>query len=355
MKRIREDRQRKAQSQSSKDLLAVGNEDSIADAEPIWLIISTKKVVADSKRLKPGKIAIPHSLNRAGASICLITPDPQRTFKDIITHESFPEPLKSQIRVLGMTKLKKRYKSFESLRQLHAEYDVFLADDRVVTMLPRVLGKTFYEGPKRPLPIDIRAKHARKERQKPRAKSEAPSASSVATPKILAKEVEKAISCARINLSPSITTSVIVGYSHFEPAQLQENTFAIVNGMVDKFIPKGWRNMKSVHIKGPTSIALPIWQTSQLWVDEADVLEDHEAEQAKALNSQKGRKRKHKDGEEQTTGPVRKRKMLGDEAGFTKEMAERREALRKQKRSAIKEAEQGLDPKVEVKVVSAVG
>ena len=47
--------------------------------------------------------------------------------------------------------------------------------------------------------------------------------------------------------------------------------------MVDKFIPKGWKNIKSLFIKGPNTVALPIWQTTELWTEDSEVLEDEDA------------------------------------------------------------------------------
>ena len=119
-------RDRKQQT-GSKNLLEAGNENTASTAVPIWLVFNTKKHITNQNRLKPGKIPIPHSLNRPEASICLITADPQRAFKDLIEEETFPAALRSQIRILGLEKVKQRYKSFEQQRQLVAEYDVFLA------------------------------------------------------------------------------------------------------------------------------------------------------------------------------------------------------------------------------------
>ena len=47
--------------------------------------------------------------------------------------------------VIGVTKLRTKYKQFEARRQLLAAYDRFLADDRVVPMLPKLLGNKFFE------------------------------------------------------------------------------------------------------------------------------------------------------------------------------------------------------------------
>ena len=51
-------------------------------------------------------------------------------------------------RVVGVEKLKGKFKPFESRRQLMREHGLFLADERVVPLLPTLLGKMFFEAKK---------------------------------------------------------------------------------------------------------------------------------------------------------------------------------------------------------------
>ena len=74
-------------------------------------------------------------------NVCLITKDPQREYKDLIN----PLGLKSITKVVGVSKLRTKYKAFEIRRQLCNSYDLFLADDRVLPLLPKLLGKTFFD------------------------------------------------------------------------------------------------------------------------------------------------------------------------------------------------------------------
>ena len=296
--------------------------------------------MVDKKRLKPGKITIPHSLNKSAEStICLFTPDPQRTFKDVIRHLSFPTELSSRItRVIGLSKLKARYKSFESRRQLLNEHYIFLADDRIITILPRLLGKIFFESPKRPVPIDLQPRKPKDVSGKTIKSAKSKESKSVITPLQAAHEIEKALSCARVHLSPSTTTSVRVALSNFTAEQLADNVEAVVNGMQEKFVTKGWRNIRAIHIKGPNTMALPIWLASELWVEEEDILENEEAKQLKQLSSQKSKKRKGVGGDNVDSGRRKRPRILAD-SEMSKEMAERREKLRQQKREARKEAD----------------
>ena len=57
--------------------------------------------------------------------------------------------------VIGVSKLRKEYSVFEQRRQLAESYDLFLADERVLPSLPRLLGKTFFQKKKQPIPIRL--------------------------------------------------------------------------------------------------------------------------------------------------------------------------------------------------------
>lgn len=284
--------QRSEQASTSKPNLLAADDDDSADEDasdlndiPVWLVITTKKHIVDKKRLKPGKIQLPHSLNLSPVTtICLITADPQRAYKDAIESPAFPVELRSRIgRVIGLEKLKAKYKSFESKRQLLAEYDIFLADDRVVTYLPGILGKTFYKGgAKRPIPINLAGqperdtdgkKVKRSAEEKARVRGKGPGLGA-ASPAAIAKEIEKSLSAAVVMLSPGTSTSVKVGRLAFTSEQVRDNIQAVVDGMAAKYITKGWRNVRAISIKGPSTMALPIWETDQLWVDDEDVLEE---------------------------------------------------------------------------------
>ena len=169
----------------------------------------------------------------------------------------------------------------------------------------------------------------------------------IAPPTQVAREIERTISCAQVHLSPAATTSVRVGLANFSPEQLADNVEAVVNGMVEKFVTKGWRNIRAIHIKGPNTMALPIWLADELWIDEADVLEDEEAKDAVELASQKNRKRKGREGEDEGISKNKKAKKL-DDGGMSKEMTERGEKLRQQKREAREQVDgEGMADKKE--------
>ncbi|KAJ9603132.1 proteasome-interacting protein cic1 [Cladophialophora chaetospira] len=279
LQHIQTETKRIQQASSKKSLLNASTSDSdddvTADAEaPIWLTLTTKQHIVDKNRLKPSKIHVPHSLNTSpDLRICLITTDPQRAVKNVVADPAFPEPLKSRIhRVIGLTKLKARYKTYEQLRELHSEHDVFLADDRIITRLPQTLGKVFYKGTtKRPIPIMIA--DTRKEKTEKSKKSKTDGASAPISPASLAKEIEKALDSVPVSLRPGTLVAVRVGLAAFKPEQLVENITTVVSRLIEKHVVKGWKNVRGVHIKGEQSFAVPLWLADDLWADSGDVLE----------------------------------------------------------------------------------
>lgn len=58
--------------------------------------------------------------------------------------------------IIGISQLKKKYESFESKRNLCDQYDIFLADNRILPSLPKLIGKKFFGKKKQPIPVDVR-------------------------------------------------------------------------------------------------------------------------------------------------------------------------------------------------------
>ena len=77
-------------------------------------------------------------------SVCLITKDPQREYKDLLETNN----IRFINRVVGITKLKGKWKPFEARRLLLQENGLFLADERVVPLLPKLLGSAFFKAKK---------------------------------------------------------------------------------------------------------------------------------------------------------------------------------------------------------------
>ncbi|TWU77251.1 hypothetical protein ED733_002492 [Metarhizium rileyi] len=322
-------------------------EDDDDEETPVWLTLTTKRHIADKARLQPGKISVPHSLNTdENSTICAITADPQRAYKNIIGSDEFPAELSKRItRVIDFSKLKAKYGQYEAQRKLFSEHDIFLADDRIINRLPKVLGKTFYKTTaKRPIPVVFSAKRPKvdgKRAKRDKSKTDDVNAGTAAE---IAKEIQNALASALVSLSPTTNTAVRIGYSNWTPEQIADNVDAVVTGLVGKWVPQKWRNVRSIYIKGPNTAALPIWLTDELWVDEKDVIADEEADAKKAEKANVGKKRKSLDAgaECESSAPKKKAKMQekataeSNDDKLDKQIAERKAKLKKQKAAAKK-------------------
>lgn len=246
-------------------------------------------------------------------------------------------------------KIGKKWTQYEAQRKLLAEHDIFLADDRIIVSLPKLLGKTFYKTTtKRPIPVDISAPAQRVDGKREKKEAGKKANRGAAPPAQIAKEIEKALGCALVHLSPSTCTSIKVGYASWSPEKLAENIEAVTKDLVERFVPKKWRGVRGLHIKGPETASLPIWLADELWVDEGDVLDDEAAKVIKEKYANVGRKRKSKAlegvaADEEVVvedGKKAKKQKLLKESNDDKldaEIAARKATLKKQKEDAAKD------------------
>lgn len=346
-----------AASATKKNILDVVADDdeeqqplSLAET-PVWMTVTTKRHIHDSKKLQPSKILLPHPLHDddAETTICLIVPEPQRHYKNLVASDEFPAALRTRItRVIDLKHLTAKFKQYEAQRKLFAEHDIFLSDDRVINRLPKALGKTFYKNTtKRPIPVVLQQKKkARSDSgsQGKKAKKD-PNEISCRPAAEVAGEIEKALGAALVHLSPSNNTAVKVGLAGMAPKALSENIVKVANEMATKYVPKKKNGVRSIFVKGPRTVALPIWQDAELWLDaETDVIASG-TELAKAIEAKKeqanvGKKRKSlgsaEDEEEEPKTKKAKKENVpeGNDDKLDKQIAERKSKLRSAKAKA---------------------
>ncbi|KAH7385530.1 ribosomal protein L1p/L10e family-domain-containing protein [Phaeosphaeria sp. MPI-PUGE-AT-0046c] len=317
--------------------LADDEDEAEDNDQPIFLSVSTKKHVSNTNRLKPTKLPLPHPIIPSDVRVCIFTKDPQRAYKDLVASDAFPATLREKVvRVLGVEKLKKRYKSFEQKRSLLAEFDIFMVDDRVIKIVAEFLGKTFYQSKaKRPIPIRLTAgafvdKSAKKDSKD----------AVVGTPQGVAKEIETALNSTYLSMSASANTSIRIGTLSMTAQQLTENTSAVVAAIIPKHIDQGWRNIRSLHIKGPATKALPIWLADELWTDEAQVLD--EPWKGKGLTEGKTaeRKRKWEEWEDEMLDEdeLAAKKAQREVKKAKRDRKSEKKSISKEKRKALKDA-----------------
>ncbi|KAJ3766955.1 ribosomal protein L1p/L10e family-domain-containing protein [Lentinula raphanica] len=200
--------------------------------QAFWLTIALKKQPQGSS-LKVYSIPIAHPIvDPRKESVCLFTKDPQRTYKDLLADNN----IRFISKVIDISKLKGKYKAFDARRALLKEHGLFLADDRVIPLLPKLLGSKFFRAKKQPLPVNI-------------------------TRKNLKTELERAVSSTYMPSIRGSTLSVRVGKISQTAAQVVANIKTALPVIASK-INGGWDNVQSIGLKTSMSAYLPIWTCS---------------------------------------------------------------------------------------------
>lgn len=181
---------------------------------------------------------LPHPfVDLSQAKVCLFTKDPAKPYKEMVAGLG----IKSISKIISVSRLSKKYGSFEAKRQLCSSFDVFLADTRVLSLLPRLLGKTFYERKKLPLPISI------------------PSPGSQHAD--FRRHLLDVLSCTCTALNNGPCVSIKVGKASQPLEQLSANISSAID-QLDTIIPSGHANIRSLHLKTKSSDAIPLFNTT---------------------------------------------------------------------------------------------
>mmetsp|Transcript_49 Transcript_49/g.250 ORF Transcript_49/g.250 Transcript_49/m.250 type:complete len:244 (+) Transcript_49:60-791(+) len=185
-------------------------------------------------RHKPYRIPVPHPFLGYGEDprICIICKqDTVAKLKESVVGQY---GLKVE-KILGLSTLRTDYKRFEKRRELLAEFDLFLADDRILPMLAKACGKIFFKAKKHPLPIRVRQK----------------------APK-LARDIAAVRDSTFLHISQGPCIALRVGHTALTAEQISENIRAVIPAAVDR-IPRKWRNIVSIHVKAASTASLPIY------------------------------------------------------------------------------------------------
>ncbi|XP_023746524.1 uncharacterized protein LOC111894663 [Lactuca sativa] len=212
----------------------------------IYLLLTLKKIPNKDFTKSPNKIPIPHSLQTSPefSRSCLIIDDRPKPNSQKLTVEFADKKIKSLgipiSKILKLSKLKSDYRSFESKMELLNSFDIFLADRRVIDMLPGILGKVFYKNKKKiPVPVELKRDGDWKE------------------------EIEMGFCSSLLWLSKGTCSVVKVGkFEGMDVEEIVDNVVAAVDEVVE-VVPKKWVGVKSFHLKFFDSLALPIYQRKE--------------------------------------------------------------------------------------------
>lgn len=252
----------------------------------VWLQITIKEL-NPVRKVKPARIPLAHPLLDEEASVCLLTKDPQREYKDLLMEKN----IRSVNRVVGVEKLKGKFRPFDARRELVRDHDLFLADERIVPMLPKLCGSVFYKDRKFPVPVDIVNK------------------------KRLPEAIAHAIASTYFLQNKGSCSSIKIGFvNRHSPEALVENLTLALPAIVSKLQGK-WGNVQNIEVKTGRSAALPIWNCKLSgdgddvrWTPKEEIEEEDEDEE-------------DEDEDEEPVSPPKKRKAPAASVSKTKKVA----------------------------------
>jgi ribosome biogenesis protein UTP30 len=192
---------------------------------------------------KPIRIMIPNPIFKVNNTdddtgleepeVCLIVKEESKAWvQELIA--KFPEHMGCVKKVLGLQSLRTKHSEFKQRRELMHKYTVFMADDRILPMLTKALGKDFLRAKKQPIPIALTRKEA------------------------LPFAILKALSATHMTLSQGTCVTVRAGNTGMTADKLAANVAAICAAATIK-LPRKWANVRSIAVKTPISVSLPIY------------------------------------------------------------------------------------------------
>ena len=285
----------------------------------IYLQLSLKRTPT-YPTTSPIRIPLPHPLYLAPPTeCCLITKDPKSSpLPNTPTNRALPldsplslreyfqsHPLAPLTRILPLSRLRREYRQYKDRRDLLALYDVFLADDRILPLLPSVLGVKFFEKKKQPLPVNLRVKDKR-------------------------GEVEAALKGTAMFIPKGSSLQVKIGRMSMARGEVCENVLGCVEEVVNN-IPGKWGNVQMMGVRALDSITIPIYSSLPLQGIKAG-----REQQGKAMTEEE--EEEGEDGEEEGEGEEEEKVAPAVPLFLTK-------ASQKRRRGEVEESKTPTPPK----------
>ncbi|OCF38817.1 ribosome biogenesis protein UTP30 [Kwoniella heveanensis CBS 569] len=201
--------------------------------EHVFLVVNTKRG-STRKSMMPVRIQLPNPPlpPPPATSVCLISKTPQREYKDLLASPA--HNIKFISRVVGLEKLKGKFKPYEARRELMRDHEIFLCDERVLPLMPGLLGKMFFDSKKQPIPVNMNRKD-------------------------LKAELGRAISSTYFHPSTGTSYSIRISTpSSSTSSQTLSNLLSAIPQVIAN-IQDGWDNVLSIGIKTSSSVMLPVY------------------------------------------------------------------------------------------------
>ena len=237
------------------------------DGEVISLQVGLRRI-PDRGRANPLRINLPHSIRDADTCrMCIfVKEDAKKDIQDALRKK----PVPGLSKVIGLQKLRTHYARYAERRELCSAFDFFLCDDRVLPMMPKVLGKEFFQRKKQPISVSV-------------------------TRKGFSAAVVRARDSTYLHLGWGPCCAVQIATTAMDKDEITEN---VLKGMAEiaNRIPKKWSNIQAVHMKTAESVALPLYQYLAPRQEEEKLDEAAEGEEGaegkKGAEGKVGQKRK---------------------------------------------------------------
>uniref|UniRef100_A0A8D0GU21 Ribosomal L1 domain-containing protein 1 n=1 Tax=Sphenodon punctatus TaxID=8508 RepID=A0A8D0GU21_SPHPU len=243
--------------------------------ENVYLMVTVWKIPHNEQVIK---IPLPHGIRPDTSEVCLFTKDEpnlsaeqtENMYKQLLIRNG----ITNISQIISYKTLKAEYKPYEAKRRLLSRFDLFLSDDRIRRLLPSHIGKHFYRSKKAPLSVNLKAKN-------------------------LAHELNKHIQGTILSVTNKGSCyTARIGHSGMKADEIAENILTAA-GVISSKLPKNWKNIKVLHLKACTSVALPIYTSS---LHNLDDLDNQPSIHKKAGKKTKGKERKQKKVTAQTSG-----------------------------------------------------
>lgn len=216
----------------------------LGDDRPVQVQLTLLRAPGKSQP-KPAQLVIPHPFYKLSDTsdddsdgveepeICLIVKDESKPWcMEMI--EKFPEQMSCVKKVLTLDSLRKKHQSYEQKRQLLSKYNMFMADDRILPMMSKALGKTFIKAKKLPVPVDVRRQTA------------------------VPFAIQKALRSTYMTINTGTCISIRAGHTGMEAEKLTANIIAIAKLAPTK-VPHSWVNIQMIGVKTADSVSLPVY------------------------------------------------------------------------------------------------
>mmetsp|Transcript_11281 Transcript_11281/g.16581 ORF Transcript_11281/g.16581 Transcript_11281/m.16581 type:complete len:492 (+) Transcript_11281:71-1546(+) len=200
---------------------------------------------------KPKCMTIPHAMWKTcdadddgleDPNVCLIVKeDSKQWVKDLI--DEFPKEMVFVKKVLGLDSLRKKHAKFEQQRALLARFDIFMADDRILPMVGKAIGKHFFSAKKQPIPVRLTRKAT------------------------LPLQIVHSLRATYWYLSEGTCLSVKAGTTAMSPEHLIGNIVHIATQLPEK-LPRKWANIRSISVKTSDSVSLPFYNKTPAELNE---------------------------------------------------------------------------------------